>query len=103
MTFPRTQYSQYAEFSLSHGLISQTVKDEIDLIYAQCEQLLDSSDPRGTNASNVCNSILDIIQTKGGNFNVYDVTKSCSADLCYAGKNSVCLCVLCLLFFSFVF
>lgn len=89
MTFPRTQYSEYADFSLSHGIISMAVKEEVDMIYSQCEQLLQSSDPRGTNASNVCNSILDIIQTAAGNINVYDLSKSCVADLCYQGITDV--------------
>jgi hypothetical protein len=33
----------------------------------------------------VCDSLLSTVQTAGGNFNVYDVTKSCLGDLCYPG------------------
>jgi len=37
----------------------------------------------------VCNSILDLIQSEGGNFNVYDMTKSCEGSLCYAQIETV--------------
>lgn len=49
--------------------------------------MLLGSDPRGTNATAVCQSILDGIQQVGGNFNVYDVTKSCIGSLCYDMDN----------------
>ena len=40
-------------------------------------------------APDVCNSLLTTVQTVGGNFNVYDVTKSCIGNLCYAGLADV--------------
>jgi hypothetical protein len=42
MSFPLKQYSKYADFSLSHGLISQQVKDQMDATYKQCDALLRS-------------------------------------------------------------
>lgn len=89
MTFPRLQYGKYADFSVAHGLISFDVKQQLDATYKQCEKLLLGPDPRGNNATNTCQSILDTIQSVAGNFNVYDVTKSCVADLCYAGMTDV--------------
>ena len=80
MTFPLLQYSKYSAFSLAHGLISHQVAAQLDVTYASCQQALTSA---WSNASDICNSILDTVQTVGGNFNVYDVTRSCLGDLCY--------------------
>ena len=40
MSFPLKQYSTYADFSLSHALISRQVKDQMDATYVLCEKLL---------------------------------------------------------------
>ncbi len=91
MSFPLKQYSKYADFSLSHALISQQVKDQMDAVYVQCNALLRayaafslcllffffSSNCRRGNSSApaVCDGLLSTVQSVGGNFNVYDVTK----------------------------
>lgn len=80
MSMPLKQYGEYAPFSLSHGLISAQVKSQLDATYAQCKSLLQQGSPA---AVDVCQSIPGTIQNAGGNFNVYDVTKTCDGPLCY--------------------
>jgi carboxypeptidase C (cathepsin A) len=59
MSQPLIQYGEYADFSLSHGLISAAVKEQVDALYAQCKQGLQSGDP---NAVNVCQNVPGTIQ-----------------------------------------
>ncbi len=104
---PLTQYGEYAPFSYAHGMISKQLLDQVRdrtikkpvpeyvrvcvcashlsllqlaVVYEHCKTALQL----GTaNASDICSSIPDAIQQAAGNFNVYDVTKTCEGSLCY--------------------
>ena len=75
----------YSDFSLQHGLIGRAEKKAVDEQYALCEEALDGGDPRGANASQVCNQVMNMVLEAAGNINVYDMQKSCDTALCYPG------------------
>ena len=79
------EYAVYSDFSLQHGLIGRAEKKAVDEQYALCEEALDGGDPRGANASQVCNQVMNMVLEAAGNINVYDMQKSCDTALCYPG------------------
>lgn len=82
MSSPKIQYNHYADYSLSHGLISLSVKEQVDAQYKLCVAALNSP-AMSANASDICNNVPGIIENVAGNFNVYDVSKTCDGPLCY--------------------
>jgi len=82
MTSPIIQYGSYGAYSLFHALIDKFFYEQVVLQYNQCYTVLST----GKGSPDVaCNTIINMIQTEAGPFNVYDVTKTCPADLplCY--------------------
>eukprot|EP00475_Leptophrys_vorax_P039790 TRINITY_DN724_c0_g1_i1.p1 TRINITY_DN724_c0_g1~~TRINITY_DN724_c0_g1_i1.p1 ORF type:complete len:440 (+),score=121.76 TRINITY_DN724_c0_g1_i1:226-1545(+) len=78
---PAVQYKAYGKFSLDNGLISKTDYDYIqNTLVPACESSLSSG---STNTESTCNEILSYIMGQAGNFNVYDVRKTCDGPLCY--------------------
>eukprot|EP00003_Mantamonas_plastica_P014338 TRINITY_DN2487_c0_g1_i4.p1 TRINITY_DN2487_c0_g1~~TRINITY_DN2487_c0_g1_i4.p1 ORF type:complete len:415 (-),score=120.46 TRINITY_DN2487_c0_g1_i4:649-1893(-) len=81
MTDPITQYGAYANYAYQRGLIDFEVVTQLNTVYEQCVADINKGDMNAANQD--CNTILDTISQQAGNFNVYDVTKTCKFPLCY--------------------
>jgi len=78
---PQVQYYGYGPFAYDNKLITKNEWAGVNVTLAQCERLISKGSGE---AFDVCNSIIDTIQTEGGNFNVYDIRKPCTYQpLCY--------------------
>ncbi|KAK9835225.1 hypothetical protein WJX81_007216 [Elliptochloris bilobata] len=89
LTDPLKQYSLYADFSASKGLIDEALRSSINTIFPVCGFLIRACNslswsPLCYFALLVCQqTVVGPIQLAAGNFNVYDVRKECIGPLCY--------------------
>ncbi|EAL61486.1 peptidase S10 family protein [Dictyostelium discoideum AX4] len=83
MVDPYIQYGSLGPFAYAHGMLDINALKETEGLYESCQQAIDSGDYNMT--TQICNNIMDIVQEYAGNFNVYDVSKTCypNEPLCY--------------------
>jgi carboxypeptidase C (cathepsin A) len=89
LTNPAVQYSAYADYALDNGLIDKRTRDRIQMLYPICR--MGASVCAGHNWKTECLialqfcqvAIWDRIMAQNPNINVYDITKTCDAPLCY--------------------
>eukprot|EP00475_Leptophrys_vorax_P039794 TRINITY_DN724_c0_g2_i1.p1 TRINITY_DN724_c0_g2~~TRINITY_DN724_c0_g2_i1.p1 ORF type:complete len:441 (+),score=88.36 TRINITY_DN724_c0_g2_i1:64-1386(+) len=75
------QYKFYAKYSLDNGLITQSDYRYIQkTLLPACERSISTG---SSSAESACSKLLTHIREQAGNFNVYDVRKTCEGSLCY--------------------
>ncbi|EGC34699.1 hypothetical protein DICPUDRAFT_153053 [Dictyostelium purpureum] len=78
-----SQYGSLGLYAYTHSLIDYEQYIETQGLYESCKAAIKSGDYNMT--STICNQIMSVIQEYAGDFNPYDVTKTCppSEPLCY--------------------
>lgn len=78
---PSVQYRDYAPFAYDNKIIGKGLLEWIqNHTLPACEKAIQENP---STALYTCNKVIGLIQTFGGNFNVYDVRKQCNGPLCY--------------------
>ncbi|XP_020583403.1 serine carboxypeptidase-like 49 isoform X2 [Phalaenopsis equestris] len=91
LTNPGIQYSAYADYAYSMGIIGEKAYKGISKIYPVCELTAKLCGVHGIitciASLVVCNSIFDSILLFAGDINYYDIRKKCQGSLCYDFSN----------------
>ncbi|KAI0531464.1 hypothetical protein KFK09_001019 [Dendrobium nobile] len=91
LTNPGIQYSAYADYAYSTGIIGEKEYKAISKIYPVCELSVKLCGAHGIitciASLMVCNSIFSSILLLAGDINYYDIRKKCEGSLCYDFSN----------------